>query len=241
MKSTKQKKSTLRNAIETVLIVFIAIMVRSVLFEPWVVPSGSMLPTLLIGDRVIVNKYSYGISRYSFPFSPNLFSGRKFVFEKPERGDIVVFETDRVYIKRLIGLPGDKVQMVAGELYINDQAVPKIPTDPFQNYNGQMLDSYLETLPNNVEYRVLDFIDGSTYDNSGPYVVPENHYFFMGDNRDDSSDSRNMAGTIGFVYEDHLLGKVSRVFFSSQEISWYNIPGIILNMRSGRFFYPLAR
>ena len=237
----KKRKSIFREAAEVIAIVIVAILIRSVLFEPYVVPSASMLPNLLIGDRVLVNKYIYGISRYSFPFSPKLFSGRLFAFEKPERGDIIVFETDKVYIKRLIGLPGDKIQMVEGNLYINDEKVPKLLARPFEADNGAMIPSYTETLPNHIEHTVLDSADGSTFDNTGQYTVPENHYFFMGDNRDDSRDSRDTSGSIGFVHYDNLLGRVTRVFFSSKEVSWYNIPNIILKIRTSRVFYPLAR
>jgi signal peptidase I len=201
-----------------------------------------MLPTLLIGDRVIVNKYAYGISRYSFPFSPHLFSGRILQFSKPNLGDIIVFETDKVYIKRLIGLPGDKIETINGNLYINDKIVPKeLSHYPFEYKPGVMLPQYQETLPNGFSHKVLDLSNNSVYDYSGPFFVPDKHYFFMGDNRDNSNDSRNISGPIGFVQEDHILGKVTHTFFSSKEPDWYNIPGIILNLRTDRFFYSLTQ
>ncbi|MCH9753930.1 MAG: signal peptidase I [Alphaproteobacteria bacterium] len=235
----KKNKSTLQHFSEILVIIFIAILVRSILFEPYVVPSSSMLPNLLIGDRVMVNKYLYGISNRSFPFSPNIFKDRVFTLKKPERGDIVVFETDRVYIKRLIGLPGDKIQMIAGSLYINDHKVVKTLTHPFEYDKEIKIPQYIETLPNHVTHTVLDFLVAGRFDNTKIYHVPENHYFFMGDNRDDSRDSRDLTGNIGFVHEKDLLGKVSRVFFSSKEISWYNIPNIILKIRPHRFFHSL--
>jgi len=240
MTKKKNKKSLLTHSIEMIIILFIAILFRSVLFEPYVVPSESMLPTLLIGDRVIVNKYIYGISRYSFPMSPNLFSGRMLEFSKPTRGDIIVFETDKVYIKRLIGLPGDKIEVINGNLYINDVAVPKEIDAPFEYQSGILIPRYTETLPNGVSYKVLDSEYNSAYDNSGPFFVPINHYFFMGDNRDNSRDSRDINGPIGFVGEDHILGRVTHTFFSSREPNWYNIPGIILNFRVDRTFYSLT-
>jgi len=241
MSRKKTKKSFLTHTIEFAVILIVAVLFRSVLFEPWVVPSGSMLPTLLIGDRVIVNKYIYGISKHSFPFSPNLFSGRILQLSKPALGDIIVFETDRVYIKRLVGLPGDKIETINGSLYINDKIVQKeLLNDSFEYEPGATVPQYQETLPNGVKHKVLD-LSNSPYDYSGPFFVPEKHYFFMGDNRDDSNDSRNISGSIGFVQEDHILGRVTNTFFSSKEPSWYNLPGIILNLRMDRFFYSLTK
>jgi len=236
----KKNKSILHHSIEIIMIVFVAILIRSILFEPYVVPSSSMLPNLLIGDRIIVHKYIYGISKHSFPFSPNIFKGRLFAISKPERGDIVVFETDKVYVKRLIGLPGDKIQMIGGSLYINDRKVQKTLTYPFEYNKRIKVPMYIETLPNNVRHSVLDFLVDGKFDNTIFYIVPEGHYFFMGDNRDDSRDSRDTNGNIGFVPEDKLLGKVTRVFFSSKEISWFNIPNIVLKIRLNRFFHSLV-
>jgi len=236
----KEKKSLLKHSIEMILIIIVAILIRSTLYEPYVVPSSSMFPNLLIGDRVIVNKYIYGISKHSFPFSPNLFKGRFLPIKKPKRGDIVVFETDKVYVKRLIGLPGDKVQVLDGSLYINDSKVPKILTYPFANEEQMNIPRYIEILPDNISHTVLDSRTNSTFDNTEPYVVPEDHYFFMGDNRDNSRDSRDMSGNIGFVHYDNLLGKVTKIFFSSKEVTWYNIPNILLNLRSDRFFHSVV-
>lgn len=240
MTEKKEKKSLLKHSIEMILIVIVAILIRSTLYEPYVVPSSSMLPNLLIGDRIIVNKYIYGISNHSFPFSPNMFKGRFLPVNKPKRGDIVVFETDKVYVKRLIGLPGDKVQVSDGLLYINDTQVPKTLTYPFVDDEQMNIPKYIETLPENVSYTVLDSRTNSTFDNTDSYIVPEDHYFFMGDNRDNSRDSRDMSGSIGFVHYENLLGKVTRVFFSSNEVTWYNLPNIFLQIRPDRFFHSVV-
>jgi signal peptidase I len=182
-----------------------------------------MIPTLLVGDYLFVAKYSYGYSRYSFPFGPNLFSGRIWSAE-PERGDVVVFklprdnETD--YIKRVIGLPGDEIQMIHGVLHINGQAVKKEETEDFVLHDPsgreRHLARFLETLPNGVTYPVLDLVKEGIGDNTEVYKVPENHFFMMGDNRDNSTDSRFLS-EVGFVPFENLLGKAKIIFFSIDE------------------------
>ena len=221
---------------ELLIVVVIAIIFRSVVYEPYVVPSRSMLPTLIEGDRIIISKFSYGISRYSFPFSPPIFKGRLFQLNKPKRGDVIVFETDKVYVKRLIGLPGDTVQMSYGILYINGKAVEKKSIlKPFLYKETVKLPQYHETLPNGHKYTILDFDPSSEFDNTRLFKVPEHHYFFMGDNRDDSRDSRDPYG-IGFVHEDNLLGKVEIIFWSSPALNLYNIWGIINGFKLDRAF-----
>jgi signal peptidase I len=197
--------------------------VRVFLFQPFNIPSGSMIPTLLVGDYLFVAKYSYGYSRYSFPFGPNLFSGRVWSAE-PDRGDVVVFklprdnETD--YIKRVIGLPGDEIQMIHGVLHINGQAVKKEETEDFVLHDPsgreRHLARFLETLPNGVTYPVLDLVKEGIGDNTEVYKVPENHFFMMGDNRDNSTDSRFLS-EVGFVPFENLLGKAKIIFFSIDE------------------------
>ncbi len=195
----------------------LALVIRTLLFQPFSIPSGSMRPTLLEGDYLFVTKWAYGYSRYSLPFSPNLFSGR--IWESaPERGDVVVFKyppnPSLDYIKRVIGLPGDRVQMRQGQLFINGEPVERVKTGQIDNPDitemNRPVDVYRETLPNGVSYDTLDITPNGIEDTTREFVVPEGHYFMMGDNRDNSSDSR----VFGFVPEDHLVGRANIIFFS---------------------------
>ena len=196
----------------------LALVIRTLLFQPFSIPSGSMRPTLLEGDYLFVTKWAYGYSRYSLPLSPDLFSGRVWASD-PERGDVVVFKfppnPSLDYIKRVIGLPGDRVQMKDGVLYINEQAVQREKigeiTNPDITETERPVDVYRETLPNGVTYDTLDLTPNSAGDNTREFVVPDGHYFMMGDNRDNSADSRF---TVGFVPEDHLVGRANIIFFS---------------------------
>ncbi len=198
----------------------LALVVRTFLFQPFNIPSGSMMDTLLIGDYIFVSKYSYGYSRYSFPFGLVPFEGRVLASE-PKRGDIVVFKlpTDNStdYIKRVIGLPGDRIQMKDGVLYINDVAVPKVAdgfyTDHDQFGVERSIPRFRETLPNGVSYDVLDLDPNGFWDNTQVYTVPPGHYFMMGDNRDNSSDSR-VLDHVGYVPFENLVGKAQVIFFS---------------------------
>ncbi|PKQ09319.1 MAG: signal peptidase I [Alphaproteobacteria bacterium HGW-Alphaproteobacteria-12] len=199
----------------------IALVIRAFLFQPFFIPSSSMESTLLVGDYLFVAKYSYGYSRHSLPFSPPLFSGR-IAGMAPDRGDIAVFKqpidnrTD--FIKRVIGLPGDTVQMKEGILYLNDKAVPRARVDDFIYRDGggnvRRIPQYRETLPNGVSYITLDMSRNSVLDNTGLYIVPEGHYFMMGDNRDNSSDSR-VPSSVGYVPFENLVGKAEIIFFSA--------------------------
>jgi len=219
-----RKKSTggVVDTVKTVVYaVLIALVVRTVAYEPFNIPSGSMVPTLLVGDYLFVSKYSYGYSRYSLPFGFPLFSGRIF-FHSPERGDVVVFKlpTDNStdYIKRLIGLPGDRIQMKAGNLYINDQLVPRkrIQDYLYQEGNGAVipLTQYIETLPNGREHRIIKMGDNGPLDNTQVYTVPAGDYFMMGDNRDNSQDSRVLSA-VGYVPAENLIGRAEFIFFST--------------------------
>ena len=210
---------------ETVKIVIqaliLALIVRTLLFQPFNIPSGSMKSTLLVGDYLFVSKYAYGYSRFSLPLGLNLFPGR-FWSAPPERGDIVVFKLPRDdstdYIKRVIGLPGDRIQVRNSILYINDEEVVREPVDFFQD-DGFRYARYRETLPNGVSYLVLDRDIDGLEDNTQVFEVPPDHYFMMGDNRDNSTDSRvpPNRGGVGYVPFDNLVGRAEVIFFSVDE------------------------
>ncbi|MEL6871706.1 MAG: signal peptidase I [Pseudomonadota bacterium] len=200
----------------------LAMIVRVFFYQPFNIPSGSMKPTLLVGDYLFVSKLSYGYSKYSFPLTPFDFSGRVLA-GTPKRGDVVVFrlprdnETD--YIKRVIGLPGDTVQMQDGVLIINGKAIPKKRTGSFETHDedGRLISipMFEETLPNGVTYKVLDEDPDGPADNTRVFTVPEGHYFMMGDNRDNSTDSRIPWGGVDYVPHENLIGRADIIFFSA--------------------------
>ncbi len=208
------------NLTTVIYAVLIALVIRTVAYEPFNIPSGSMLPTLLIGDYVFVAKFPYGYSRHSVPLSLAPFDGR--INESPVvRGDIAVFklpkdnETD--YIKRIVGLPGDRIQVTDGVLHINGKAVKRERVDDFvQKHSGSRyarVRQYRETLPNGRTYLTLDLQPRGLADNTKVYVVPPEHYFAMGDNRDDSTDSR-FLDHVGFIPAENLVGRADIIFFS---------------------------
>jgi len=198
----------------------IAILIRSLLFQPFYIPSSSMEPTLLVGDRIFVSKYTYGYSRHSFPFSPN-FSNKRFFSNKPKRGDLVVFKTpadNRTdYIKRLIGLPGDAIQFVNGNLLINGNKIPrnKVESTEIIRCGKFRLEtqSFIETLPNGTKYLAV-YKKRGTLQNTKKFVVPSDHFFLMGDNRDCSKDSRYLD-SVGYVNNLNLVGEAKLIFFSN--------------------------
>ncbi len=222
------------------------LIVRTVAAEPFVVPSPSMVPTLLVGDELIANKHAYGYGKFSSPIGlmPN-FAGRV-LGAPPERGDVVVFRLPRdpatTYVKRLIGLPGDRVQMRRGGLYINGQIVSRRPIGVYSTeWDGRtwFFTRYVETLPNGREHEILKLSDDQPLDNTREFVVPPRSFFMMGDNRDMSLDSRvpSDAGGVGFVPEENLIGRTARVLFSRDPaVSWWDIPQWPHAFRRSRFF-----
>jgi len=216
-------KSKIIENIKTIFYaLIIALIIRSLFFQPFYIPSSSMEPNLLVGDRLFASKYSYGYSRHSFPFSPNIFDNR--IFEKkPVVGDVIVFKTpadNRTdYIKRLIGLPGDKIIIKDGELHINNILVERkmIKANQDINCGGEVFKAKIfeEKLPNGVKHKVAYRTDGTML-NTDLYLVPKDHYFFMGDNRDCSKDSRFLS-SVGYVHLDNMVGKAKITFFSNNK------------------------
>ena len=198
----------------------IAVIIRSLFIQPFYIPSSSMEPNLLVGDRLFVTKYSYGYSRHSFPFSPPIFKNR-LLDSKPKRGDVVVFKTpadNRTdYIKRLIGIPGDQIQFIDSNLYINNSEILKSRISEKDDiYCGKKkieVFTFEEILPNGKKYNTA-YSKINTFNNSDVFIVPDDHYFFLGDNRDCSKDSRFLT-SVGYVHKNNLVGKAQLIFFSS--------------------------
>ncbi|MBE6449818.1 MAG: signal peptidase I [Alphaproteobacteria bacterium] len=224
-KTTKKDETTFKswlkeNAKALFWALLIALSVRSCALEPFNIPSGSMIPTLLVGDYLFVNKNSYGYSKYSFPFALAPISDRIF-YSEPKQGDIVVFRLPTNpsvdFIKRVIGLPGDTIQVKAGVLHINNKPVKRnFKATVMQERQGQMLEHklYDEVLPNGLIHEIIEFSDNEEADNTISFVVPENHFFMMGDNRDNSVDSR-FLDKVGYVPKTHLIGHASFIFYSN--------------------------
>jgi len=222
------KKNILTTIVENLKTIFyaliIAVIIRSFFYQPFYIPSSSMEPTLLIGDRIFVAKYSYGYSKHSFPFSPPLFSNR-ILGNLPQYGDLVVFKTpsdNRTdYIKRLIGLPGDTVQFKNGKIFLNNKEILREKVASIYKIRcGSLtpnIDAYRETLPNGKKYVAVYNKEG-TMQNTDQYEVPSGHFFFLGDNRDCSKDSRFLS-SVGFVLNENLVGNAKLIFFSNDTIS----------------------
>jgi signal peptidase I len=245
MEKVKKPNSLRKEIILLVIAIILALLFRSIVFEPYVIPSGSMKPNLLVGDYVFISKYEYGISRYSFPFGPDIFEGRILFDNKPKRGDVIVFKPPHdmsiSYIKRLIGLPNDKVQMRNGMLYVNgkkllrksdgefkDEVINRVTRDVAYNNIPQ----YIETNQDGESYTILKASSNAELDETEEFIVPEKMYFFMGDNRDNSLDSRSK---LGFVPEENIVGKAKMIFFSSRS-SFFEIWRWISDIRIERIF-----
>lgn len=222
------KKKLSQSIFENIKTIFyaliIALIIRSFLYQPFYIPSSSMEPTLLIGDRIFVSKFEYGYSKHSLPFSPPIYNKR--VFKKtPDYGDLIVFKTpsdDRTdYIKRLIGLPGDSIQLINGKLYLNEKKIDKkMISKEFTIRCGNSnpkVDAYEETLPNGRKY-IAVYNKSGTMLNTDKYIVPKEHLFLLGDNRDCSRDSRFLS-SVGYVPIINLVGKAKIIFFSNDTIS----------------------
>jgi signal peptidase I len=226
--SDSEKTKNLKIEIKSLAIFVLGLTFFITLFyKPFKIPSGSMIPTLVVGDFLVVDKFRYGYSRYSFPFHPKLFSGRV-GFNQPQRGDVVVFnvphDEGKDYIKRLIGLPGDKIQLIKGVLYINNHPTPlrRIEDFYYTDSSGKTIavSQYMELLPNGIEHRIIKILPfgHAEKDNFGPIIVPSKHYFCMGDNRDGSKDCRYES--LGLVPEERFVGKALFTFFSTTA-NWY--------------------
>ncbi|MDB4845866.1 signal peptidase I [Candidatus Pelagibacter sp.] len=237
------KNFLIENFKSLIYALIIAIVIRSLFFQPFYIPSSSMEPNLLVGDRIFVSKYSFGYSKHSFPFSPPIFNDRIFS-STPNRGDVIVFKTpadNRTdYIKRLIGLPGDKIQFIDGNLYLNNAQILKtIKSSTDLIYCGSEsfpVNTFIEFLPSDKTHTTV-YAQKYTFQNSDKFIVPDKHYFFLGDNRDCSKDSRYLT-SVGYVHENNLVGKAQIIFFSSD----YRIGSIIKfwkwnkSIRLNRFF-----
>lgn len=243
---TSKAKAAKNEVWETIVVLvqalIIALVIRSFLWQPFSIPTASLQSNLLIGDYILASKYTYGYSSYSFPFKAVPINGRIFG-RTPERGEIAVFEPvpqKDTYIKRVIGLPGDEIQMKNGVLHINGEPVKKERTgtaiDTDSNGISVEVITYKETLPNGVSYTVQEISDTATFDNTAIYKVPADHYFMMGDNRDRSLDSRSLSA-VGYVPFANFVGKAEVRYFSIKDNlnPWaiWNWPG---NVRWDRMF-----
>lgn len=223
--------------------ILIALFIRTFFYEPFSIPSASMVPTLLVGDYLFVSKFSYGYSRYSLPFGLPLFSGRVF-FRPPHRGDVAVFKLPRDpsidFIKRIIGLPGDRIQMKDGILNINGQPVKREQLGPyFYDENGRTSTyiHYIETLPNGYQHDIIEIGDDQPLDNTAVFTVPPNTYFMMGDNRDNSADSRDPDSGVGYVPAANIVGHAEFIFFSTNGYAhWWEVWKWPFTVRYTRLF-----
>jgi signal peptidase I len=250
MALNRQQSSATAEFFKTILYAgLIAVGIHTFLFEPFFIPSGSMVPTLLVGDYLFVNKFSYGYSHFSLPFSPDFFSGRVFG-RVPPRGAVVVFrppgEPGTDFIKRVIGLPGDTIQVTGGQLLINGKQVPRADVGNFSDDSDGMggpviAREFMETLPNGKVHAILKREDDGFANNTPVYNVPAGDLFMMGDNRDDSEDSRFMDGPVGFVPIENVVGPADMIFFSIDlQYPFYEFWEWPLEIRWTRMFHPIS-
>lgn len=244
----KNKKSSWGENIRTIVIALVlALGFRSLAYEPFHIPTGSMKSTLLVGDYLFVSKYSYGYSRYSFPFGLPLFGGRVMELNQPKRGDVVVFRYPSKphidFIKRLIGLPGDRIQLKEGIVYINGEALKRQPltnyADDENKSNVKSVPRFSETLPEGKVISILKEYKMGSADDTQLFIVPPKHYFMMGDNRDNSHDSRYLDD-VGYIPEENLVGRAEVIFFSTDGTAQFSNPASWFSaMRLERFFKPI--
>ena len=243
---SKFKKSIISNLKALFWALIIAGFIRSFIVEPFKIPSGSMKPNLLVGDFLFVSKWDYGYSRYSFPFGLPLFDG-KLLEKSPKRGDIIVFKLPTKesinYVKRLVAMPGETIKISEGMIYVKKKGA-----NEFRMYSQKLLEPFFDDQYNadimrlqenntNRNYEVLNLSNNSMLDNTNEFYVPNDHYFFMGDNRDNSSDSRDIRNTVGFVPKENIIGKVRFIFLSiDTQFKLIKIYSIFNHLRYERFF-----
>lgn len=243
---SKFKKSIVSNLKALFWALIIAGFIRSFIVEPFKIPSGSMKPNLLVGDFLFVSKWDYGYSRYSFPFGLPLFDG-KLLEKSPKRGDIIVFKLPTKesinYVKRLVAMPGETIKISEGMIYVKKKGA-----NEFRMYSQKLLEPFFDDQYNadimrlqenntNRNYEVLNLSNNSMLDNTNEFLVPNDHYFFMGDNRDNSSDSRDIRNTVGFVPKENIIGKVRFIFLSiDTQFKLIKIYSIFNHLRYERFF-----
>jgi signal peptidase I len=246
LKNSSFSKRAKKEAKEFFIIFAIVMVIRTFFYQPFSIPSGSMIPTLLVGDFIFGNKIVYGYSNETFPFRFKILSQRLF-HKDPKRGDIVIFNNPKHehldYIKRLVGLPGDKIQVIKGILHINGKAVELKRIEDYHTFDDEnrllVAPQYLETLPGGVVHKIIKIhpLGEGHYDDTEEFTVPADHFFMMGDNRDNSIDSREQS-RVGFIHKDLVMGRADLIFFSTSA-KWYQVIDWFTGVRPTRSFTKL--